>query len=82
MDTGPRRFMDLATAGIADMGASLRSLKPLLDTPVSALRGNQTDPARQGAAIPWKRCCCGSNVTCKYFTFQRNVHPMAKPNSQ
>jgi hypothetical protein len=74
--------MDLATAGITDMGATLGSLKALLDTPVSALRRNHTDPARQGAAISWKRDCCGSNVTWKYFTFQRNVHPMAKLNSQ
>ena len=43
-----RRFMDLAPAGTTDMGATLGSLKPLLDTPVSALRGNHTDPARQG----------------------------------
>jgi hypothetical protein len=41
--------MDLATAGITDMGATLGSLKALLDTPVSALRRNH----RPGAA----RCC-------------------------
>ena len=66
---GRRRFMDLATAGTTDMGATLGSLKPLLDTPVSALRGNHTDPARQGAAISGKRGRCGSNVTCKYLPF-------------
>jgi hypothetical protein len=39
----------LATAGITDMGATLGSLKPLLDTSVSALRG--TTQTRRAKAL-------------------------------